>query len=121
MGLTIHYGLTSKTRSTERAKALVERMRQLALDLPFEKADDTVQHLGPDVCQRPLDDLRPNQESVFDCAWAVASTSAIPWHRKQSCQRRPYSPWKSFRSGQCPAPAANGLASVLPATQQISK
>ena len=40
MGLTIHYGLTSKTRSTAKAKALVEQMRQLALDLPFEKVDD---------------------------------------------------------------------------------
>ena len=40
MGLTIHYGLTSKTRSRGRAKALVEQMRQLALDLPFESVDD---------------------------------------------------------------------------------
>ena len=37
MGLTIHYSLTSKTRSADRAKALVEQMRQLALDLPFEQ------------------------------------------------------------------------------------
>ena len=42
----------------EKAKALVEQMRQLALDLPFESVDDQVRHLGPDVCQRPLDDLR---------------------------------------------------------------
>jgi len=83
MGLTIHYGMTSKTRSTARAKTLVERMRQLALDLPFEKVDDEVQHLGPDVCQRPLDDLRPNQE-LFSTVLDGCQHVDIPWHRKQS-------------------------------------
>ena len=33
MGLTIHYGLTSRTCSAKKAKELVEQMRQLALDL----------------------------------------------------------------------------------------
>ncbi len=51
MGLTIHYSLTSSTRSATKAKALVEQMRQLALDLPFESVDDHVRHLGPEVCQ----------------------------------------------------------------------
>ncbi len=82
MGLTIHYGLTSKTRSTEKAKALVERMRQLALDLPFEKVDDAVQHLGPDVCQRPIDDLRPDQQ-LFSTVLDGCQHVNIPWHRKQ--------------------------------------
>ena len=58
MGLTIHYGLTSRTRSTAKAEALVEQMRQLALDLPFVTVDEQVRYLGPEVCQRPLDDLR---------------------------------------------------------------
>jgi len=61
MGLTIHYGMTSKTRSFNRATALVEKMRQLALDLPFERVDDNIRHLGPEVCQQPFDDLRPNE------------------------------------------------------------
>ena len=82
MGLTIHYGLTSQTRSTVRAKALVERMRQLALDLPFEHVDNTVRHLGPDVCQRPLDDLRPDQDS-FSAVLDGCKHVDIPWHRKQ--------------------------------------
>ena len=64
MGLTIHYGLTSKTHSLQRAKALVERMRQFALDLPFESVDERLQYLGPEVCQRPLEDLRPD-ENLF--------------------------------------------------------
>ena len=83
LGLTIHYGLTSKTRSTARAKALVERMRQLAFDLPFEKVDDQVRHLGPDVCQRPLDDLRPEQD-LFSAVLDGCQHVDIPWHRKQS-------------------------------------
>ncbi len=64
MGLTIHYGLASKTHSLQRAKALVERMRQFALDLPFESVDERLQYLGPEVCQRPLEDLRPD-ENLF--------------------------------------------------------
>ena len=54
MGLTIHYGLTSQTRSTARAKALVEQMRQLALDLPFEHVDETVRILAPTCASGPL-------------------------------------------------------------------
>ena len=83
MGLTIHYGLTSKTRSPARAKGLVEKMRQLALDLPFEKVDDEVQHLGPDVCQRSFDDLRPDQH-LFSTVLDGCKHVNIPWHRSQS-------------------------------------
>ncbi|MGO9110780.1 MAG: hypothetical protein ACLP9L_16280 [Thermoguttaceae bacterium] len=83
MGLTIHYGLTSRTRSTAKAKALVEQMRQLALDLPFESVDDEVQHLGPDLCQRPLDDLRPN-ENLFSTVLDGCQHVDIPWHLSQS-------------------------------------
>lgn len=82
MGLTIHYGLTSTTRSAERAKALVEQMRQRALDLAFERVDDAVQHLGPDVCQRPLDDLRPD-EILFSAVLDACQHVPVPWHRKQ--------------------------------------
>ena len=86
MGLTIHYGLTSKTRSANRAKELVEKMRQLAFDLPFEKVDDAVQHLGPDVCQRSFDDLRPDQH-LFSTVLDGCKHVNIPWHRSQVCQR----------------------------------
>lgn len=82
MGLTIHYSLSSKTRSPERAKALVERMRQLALDLPFDSVDPQVMHLGPDVCQRPLDDLRSDQH-LFSTVLDASQHVAVPWHRKQ--------------------------------------
>ena len=83
MGLTIHYGLTSRTRSTAKAKNLVERMRQLALDLPFESVDEQVQQLGPDVCQQPLDDLRQD-DRLFSAVLDGCKHVPIPWHRKQS-------------------------------------
>ena len=82
MGLTIHYGLTSQTRSPAKAKALVEQMRQLALDLPFESVDEQIRHIGPDVCQRPLDDLRPNAD-LFSAVLDGCKHVPIPWHRKQ--------------------------------------
>jgi hypothetical protein len=82
MGLTIHYGLTSRTRSSARAEALVERMRQLALDLPFEHVEDCVRHLGPDMCQQPLDDLR-GDDQLFGAVLDGSRHVDIPWHRKQ--------------------------------------
>ena len=115
MGLTIHYSLTSRTRSTARARALVEQMRQLALDLPFESVEE-VRHLGPDVCQRPLDDLRPNEE-LFSAVLDGSRHVAIPWHRKQSASISvqpleiysfctipgPGSEWASFGLARYPA------------------
>jgi len=82
MGLTINYSLTSRTRSTERARALVEQMRQLALDLPFDAVDDQLSHIGPDVCQKPLDDLR-DDELIFSTVLDGCQHVSIPWHRKQ--------------------------------------
>ncbi len=116
MGLTIHYGMTSKTRSTARAEALVERMRQLALDLPFESVDDQIRHLGPDVCQRPLDDLRPDRD-LFSAVLDGCQHVDIPWHRKQSASVTvqpleiisfetipgPGSEWASFGLARYPA------------------
>lgn len=42
MGLTIHYDLQSQARSDEKARRLVEQMRQLALDLPFEEVSKII-------------------------------------------------------------------------------
>lgn len=42
MGLTIHYDLRSNARTDEKAHRLVEQMRQLALDLPFEEVGDII-------------------------------------------------------------------------------
>jgi hypothetical protein len=112
MGLTIHYGLTSKTRSAERAKGLVEQMRQLALDLPFEKVDDKVRYLGPEVCQRPLDVLRPD-ETLFFTVLDGCKHVGIPWHRKQQASVT-VQPLEIFSFSTIPGPgsewASFGLA-----------
>ncbi len=112
MGLTIHYGLSSTTRSADRAKALVEQMRQLALDLSFERVDEQVQHLGPDACQKPLDDLRPNQD-LFSTVLDGCKSVSVPWHRKQSA-RITVQPLEIFSFWTIPGPgsewASFGLA-----------
>ena len=112
MGLTIHYGLTSKTRSAERAKALVEQMRQLALDLPFEHVDEEVRYLGPDVCQQPYDDLR-SDEDVFHTVLNGSKSVDIPWHRKRNARIR-VQPLEIFSFWTTPGPgsewASFGLA-----------
>lgn len=48
MGLTIHYSLKSITRSATRPRKLVESMRQLALDLPFDSVSEVVELSGDD-------------------------------------------------------------------------
>lgn len=90
MGLTIHYELRSTTKSSERATQLVEQMRQLALDLPFETVDDDVRYLGPDVCQRSLDDLRDNDD-IFSTVLDGVAGVPCPWNRKRhaSCRCHP--------------------------------
>ncbi|MCK9462609.1 MAG: hypothetical protein M0R80_23570 [Proteobacteria bacterium] len=86
MGLTIHYHLKSTTRCKAKAIALVEKMRQLALDLPFEHVDDEVRYFGPKTCQTPIENLRglPAFDAVLDATrhlvipftrWARGSSS----------------------------------------------
>lgn len=80
MGLTIHYSLSSRVRSAARARAQVEAVRQLALDLPFDAVGE-VKHYGPEVCSRPLEELRgtPEFDVLLDCGMYVS----VPWNRKQ--------------------------------------
>lgn len=48
MGLTIHYKIRSTARSEKKLRELVEKMRQLALDLPFESVGDVLELDNPD-------------------------------------------------------------------------
>jgi hypothetical protein len=43
MGLTIHYNLQANTRSANKARELVEQLRQKALDLPFKEVSEVVE------------------------------------------------------------------------------
>jgi hypothetical protein len=87
-------------------------MRQLALDLPFESVDAEVRHLGPDVCQRPLDDLRPD-EATFSAVLDGCKHVNVPWHRKQQ-GRVSVQPLEIFSFSTVPGPgsewASFGLA-----------
>jgi hypothetical protein len=58
MGLTIHYGLKSNTRSSKKARELVAHLRGRALDLPFAQVEDIVELSGevPDFDQRGQND-----------------------------------------------------------------
>ena len=49
MGLTVHYSLRSTTRYIDDARQLVERLRQRALDLPFQRVGDLIDLAG-DAC-----------------------------------------------------------------------
>jgi hypothetical protein len=50
MGLTIHYSLKSTTKSETKARQLVEKMRQLAMDLPFDSVSE-IADLSGDACK----------------------------------------------------------------------
>jgi hypothetical protein len=58
MGLTIHYGLKSNTRSLKKARELVAHLRGRAMDLPFAQVDDIIEIGGevPDFDRRGQDD-----------------------------------------------------------------
>jgi hypothetical protein len=47
MGLTIHWGLRSSTRSPKQAREKIAQLRGRALDLPFEQVEDIVELTGP--------------------------------------------------------------------------
>ena len=49
VGLTIHYGLRSDTRSSAEARRLVEQLRKRALDLPFAEVGEVTELTG-DAC-----------------------------------------------------------------------
>ena len=107
MGLTIHYNLKSTAKTTERAKALVEKMRQLALDLPLERVDDKVQYYGPKQCQRPLESLRSNPK-LFSAMLDGGESVNIPWHRKQKGSVR-VQPSEIFLFDAVPGPGSEWL------------
>jgi hypothetical protein len=72
MGLTIHYSLKSTTKSADKARKLVERMRQLAMDLPFES-------VGPilDLSDETTDFIR-RQVETLPCPWNQLSIEVYP-------------------------------------------
>lgn len=81
MGLTVHYSLQSATKNPA---ALIESMRQLALDLPFDEVGEVV-HRDPDFCQRSYQELR--DAKAFDVLSSDCSV-VVPWGRKRQMTTR---------------------------------
>lgn len=80
MGLTINYSLRSPAKTSDQATRLVEQMRQLALDLPFEEVGEIVSIDGDDCdfeSQRgKVDELR---------LWLLIQSSQhmkCPWNER---------------------------------------
>jgi len=76
MGLTVQYGIESRTRSDTKARALVEKMRQICMDLPFYEVGEIVELTGeqcnPEIYRGLNDDL----------LWLTIQSGAhvdIPW------------------------------------------
>lgn len=81
MGLTIHYSLHSRTKSAARSHRLVEQMRQIALDLPFEEVGEIVSLEG-DAC-----DAHKQLDKVDDqTRWLLIQSSQYiksPWNERE--------------------------------------
>ncbi|MFA5419532.1 MAG: hypothetical protein WC341_13860, partial [Bacteroidales bacterium] len=79
MGLTVHYGLKTTQKEPAKVKALIEKMRQLALDLPFENVSK-IKHIGTKVCQTPYEKLR-GKPHFEDIVYATKHIT-FPWSKK---------------------------------------
>src|SRR4051812_1127340 len=61
MGLTIHYQLETSTRSPDKARGLIEKLRRKALDLPFKQVGELVEAAGEQADYDKLDKNDPNR------------------------------------------------------------
>lgn len=104
MGLTIHYDLKTSAKTADKAKALVERMRQLALDLPFAHVDDKVRYYGPKQCGLPMEKLRRNDQ-LFSAVMEASTSVSIPWQRKRGATVR-VEPTEVFVFDTIPGPGS---------------
>jgi len=85
MGLTIHYSLKS---NQENAEQTVQKMRQLALDLPFEKVGEIVDLKG-DQCNTEVqrNKLQNGDEKKAGLFWLLIEAErhvTCPWNKRIS-------------------------------------
>lgn len=83
MGLTVHYHLSSRVKKSDRAIALVNKMRQLALDLPFEEVGEVQrysQETHPDLL-RSYEELRQKNSPLFGTVIETTKRIVLPWSR----------------------------------------
>jgi len=104
MGLTIHYDLTSRTNSSNRARQLIEKMRQLAMDLPFDKVDDKITYLTPEFCQTDIEDLRGQDDLQLDTLLDASTYVEVPWAGKDRYHSVPCHPVEGYHFWIHPGP-----------------
>lgn len=78
MGITIHYGLKLKPGGV--ADGVIDRIRQLAMDLPFESVGDVVDLRGKACDFETMDKEDPNRWLAIQAAEHVDA----PWNKKLS-------------------------------------
>lgn len=89
MGLTIHYALKSKVEDAEQVKQTVHKMRQLALDLPFEEVGELVDLKGEECdTEARRQELQANEEtknaSLFWLLIQAGQHVPCPWNKRIS-------------------------------------
>ena len=83
MGLTIHYGLNTDRTDVESARSLVQSMRQLAKQLPFQEVGDIVEFQGNECEFGKGDDehrwlkIQAEQDKLFWCDLLVFQSSFV--------------------------------------------
>ena len=99
MGLTIHWSFQGPQKKSE-AKAIIEKMRQRAMDLPFESVGDIVHFKGE---QAQFDHDPPNGEYIW-----LKIQAAKPSGAKMAGLAGTVLPKRSSVSRSTSLPAANG-------------
>jgi hypothetical protein len=87
MGLTIHYTLKSKA-DAQQVEQTVHKMRQLALDLPFEQVGDIVNLAGgecdTEARRKELQNGNEKNESLFWLLIQSGQSVQCPWNKRIS-------------------------------------
>ena len=88
MGLTIHYTLKSKLEDAEQVEQTVHKMRQLALDLPFEEVGEIVDLKGEqcdtEARRKELQNGDEKNESLFWLLIQAGQNVRCPWNKRIS-------------------------------------
>jgi hypothetical protein len=85
MGLTIHYTLKTKDQDARQVEEIVHRMRQLALDLPFEQVGDIVNLTGKqcdtEARRKELQNGEEKNECLFWLMIQAGQSVQCPWNK----------------------------------------
>lgn len=93
MGLTIHYTLKSEREDAKQVEQTIYKMRQLALDLPFEQVGQIVDLKGEqcntDARRAELQNGDEKNESLFWLLIQAGKSIRCPWNKRISRRVNP--------------------------------